>query len=126
MKTRRFKFVFFGPLAILLLSGAVLLLWNWLVPCIFGFAAINYWQALGLLVLARIFFGGFGGRRDFPFVGHHDHNPIREKWLKMTPEEREKYVKSRHFGHHPFGNRFFDRNDFETFGDKNEEPKKEG
>lgn len=35
-------------------------LWNWLMPDIFGLAVINYWQALGILLLAKIFFGGFG------------------------------------------------------------------
>lgn len=35
--------------------------WNWLVPPIFGWSEVTFWQALGLLVLARILFGGRGG-----------------------------------------------------------------
>ncbi|MEZ4810043.1 MAG: hypothetical protein R2819_06750 [Allomuricauda sp.] len=35
-------------------------LWNWLMPDLFGLGAINYWQALGIMVLAKLLFG-FGG-----------------------------------------------------------------
>jgi len=35
-------------------------LWNWLLPALFGFPAVTFWQALGLLLLCRILFGGFG------------------------------------------------------------------
>ena len=67
--------------------GYVLMsLWNWLVPPIIGWKAIDYWQALGLFVLARVIFG-FGGH------GRHMHWRARmaERWERMTPEEREKF-----------------------------------
>ena len=35
-------------------------LWNWLVPGIFALRRITFWEALGLLALCRILFGGFG------------------------------------------------------------------
>lgn len=35
-------------------------LWNWLIPELFGFKPIDFWQAVGLLALARILFGGLG------------------------------------------------------------------
>ena len=38
----------------------VMLLWNWLMPEIFGLKQLNYWQAWGLLVLCWILFKGFG------------------------------------------------------------------
>jgi hypothetical protein len=38
-------------------------LWNWLLPSIFGWRPITFWQALGMLALCRILFGGFGGQR---------------------------------------------------------------
>ena len=44
----------------------VLLLWNWLMPELFDLKTITYWQGFGLVLLAKILFGGFGG--------HHDHN----------------------------------------------------
>lgn len=40
---------------------AVMLLWNWLMPDLFGLQAISFWQAAGLLVLCKILFGGLGG-----------------------------------------------------------------
>jgi hypothetical protein len=39
----------------------VKLLWNWLMPSIFGLGTINYWQAFGIVILAKLIFGGTGG-----------------------------------------------------------------
>jgi hypothetical protein len=38
----------------------VMLLWNWLLPPLFGWREITFWQGLGLLALCRILFGGHG------------------------------------------------------------------
>ncbi|OIQ39125.1 MAG: hypothetical protein BM563_04755 [Bacteroidetes bacterium MedPE-SWsnd-G1] len=38
-------------------------LWNWLMPEIFDLTTITYWQAIGLLILAKFFFGGLGSER---------------------------------------------------------------
>jgi hypothetical protein len=38
----------------------VMLLWNWLMPEIFGLKRLTYWQAWGLLILSHILFKGFG------------------------------------------------------------------
>jgi hypothetical protein len=46
-------FVFVG-------GGIVMLLWNWLLPPIFGWPQITLPQGFGLLVLCRILFGGLG------------------------------------------------------------------
>jgi len=63
-------------------------LWNALIPAIFGLKVITFWQALGLLVLGKILFGGFhrhgGGGR-----GWKRH--MENRWATMTPEEREKF-----------------------------------
>jgi len=50
--------------AFLALFGAVTMwLWNWLMPTIFKLPEIGFWQAIGLLLLAQIFFkGGHAGR----------------------------------------------------------------
>jgi hypothetical protein len=90
---RRNKWIFFvAPLGIALfitIGGEVVMhLWNWLAPALFGWRTITIWQALGLLVLCRILFGGFGGHRS-------DRSNLRrrmdERWELMTPEEREKF-----------------------------------
>jgi hypothetical protein len=39
----------------------VQLLWNWLMPGIFGLGTIGYWQAFGLVILGKLIFGGIGG-----------------------------------------------------------------
>lgn len=40
----------------------VMLLWNWIVPDIFGLPKINYWQAWGLVLLSHILLKSWGGR----------------------------------------------------------------
>ena len=42
-------------------GGIVMLLWNWLLPRLFGWPEITLLQGFGLLALCRILFGGFGG-----------------------------------------------------------------
>ena len=69
-------FVFIG-------GQTVRLLWNWLLPQLFGVPQVTFWQALGLLALGRILFGGFG-----PHGGSGSH--YRRRWEAMTPEERER------------------------------------
>ena len=57
--------VIFGAIAIvalaLLFGYVVMLLWNWLIPAIFGLGVISFWQAVGVVILAKLLFGGFGG-----------------------------------------------------------------
>ena len=75
------------------IGAIVMLLWNWLMPVIFGLPVLSLWQALGLFVLTRILFGSFGfGRRGMPGRGG---NPVHEKWMHMTPEQRREFIKKR-------------------------------
>jgi hypothetical protein len=68
------------------IGGLVLmLLWNWLAPAIFGIKMITFWQAVGLLILCKILFGGVH-RRPRPFYGHHRH---WERWRKWHEEQSE-------------------------------------
>jgi len=85
---RAAKFLALAALAVTVFSIAVMSLWNWLMPALFGSRLITFWQALGLLVLARILFGRFGGG---PARGMHWRHRMRERWNQMTPEEREKF-----------------------------------
>ena len=50
-----------AALIALLLGYFVMLLWNWLMPTIFGIKTIDFWQAFGLMFLARMIFGSLGG-----------------------------------------------------------------
>ncbi len=91
-----FKILFFVLLGIgiaFLVGYIVMRLWNWLMPELFDLPMISYWQAVGVLVFAKIIFGfgsgdGPGGnkkskrgpnkgkcnplRRDFSEWKHYD------------------------------------------------------
>lgn len=60
--------VIFAALFALLFGWVVMLLWNWLMPGIFGIKALSYWQAFGVTVLAKVLFGCsfHGGHRGHP------------------------------------------------------------
>ncbi|MDB6158205.1 MAG: hypothetical protein JWO04_1911 [Gammaproteobacteria bacterium] len=75
------------PAFVAAVSFVVMLLWNALVPSLFAGPALGFWQAVGLLVLCRILFGGFRGH------GHRGwkHRAWRERWHRMTPEERDRF-----------------------------------
>jgi hypothetical protein len=92
---KRWKMIFIAPFAILAMvlfvaigGEIVMKLWNWLLPPLFGWHLITFWQALGLLVLCRVLFGGLGrhwsGRSNF-------RHRMRERCGHMTPEERERF-----------------------------------
>jgi hypothetical protein len=93
----RRKFFLFAPLAILAIAAFIVIggyvvmrLWNWLLPALFGWHMIGFWQALGILVLCRILFGRIGGRGFRPSFRRR----MYERWEQMTPEEREKFRQS--------------------------------
>ncbi len=92
----RKKWIILAPLALLAIplfiwigGELVMHLWNWLLPSLFGWRQITFWQAVGLLALCRILFGGVSGR------GLHRSNIRRriderigrrmdERWEQMT------------------------------------------
>jgi len=85
---RVLKIAVIGTLAIAVFGFVVMSLWNWLMPALFGLRLITFWQAIGLLILSKIFFGGFRGR---PGSRMHWKRRMIERWEHMTPEEREKF-----------------------------------
>jgi hypothetical protein len=92
----RKKWYWIAPLAIIaiplfiFIGGEIVMhLWNWLLPPLFGWRLITFWQALGLLLLCRILFGGLG--RGGP---RGPRGPRLRGCRKMTPEERERFRKA--------------------------------
>ena len=89
----RFLFPFFAPLLIFLLAAVVMGLWNATLPQLLSVNRIGYWQALGLFLLCRILFGGFGfkGRNGRFEGGRNGWEGWRGKWQNMTEEERANF-----------------------------------
>jgi hypothetical protein len=93
--TKGIKIILLVAIVGAIMTYAVMLLWNWLMPLTFGASMINFWEAAGLLVLAKILFGfgrGWGGGH---WGGHHRHyywkKKMEERLKNMTPEERDKF-----------------------------------
>jgi Ca2+/H+ antiporter, TMEM165/GDT1 family len=84
------KRAIFIPLAIVagvfIFGSLVMYLWNSILPAVLGVSVITFWQALGILVLSKILFGGFRGGHGHMHKGHEMHS----RWMHMNPEEREK------------------------------------
>lgn len=102
-KTRRIVgamigFLIFVPLLIFLFGEIVLYLWNHTVPALFHLSPLSsFWQALGLMILCWILFGGLRGIRAAG-MRHHGHrrdrwqqDRARDSWEAMSPEERDKF-----------------------------------
>ncbi|MGH2647439.1 MAG: hypothetical protein ACRDE8_07720 [Ginsengibacter sp.] len=88
---RIFMFVIFFIAAVIVFGAIVMGLWNAILPAVIGVKAITFVQALGILLLSKILFGGFG-RRGGWHGGHEQwRGKWREKWAGMTPEEKEKF-----------------------------------
>lgn len=85
---RGVKFALWGILFLALFGFVVMSLWNWLMPALFGWKVVSFWQAIGLVILSKILFGGFRGG---PGWGRHWRHRMMERWEQMTPEEREKF-----------------------------------
>src|ERR1700687_1041309 len=110
--TKLTRLMIMAPLAILgmviftFIGGeVVMLLWNWLAPTLFGLRLITFWQAIGLLALCRILFGGFGlgggghrnsRRRMEGRIRERMRERMAERWEQMTPEERKEFRHGMH------------------------------
>ena len=83
-------FILMGAVAILFITFIVMTLWNNILTQVLGVQIIDFGQALGILVLSKILFGGFrgGGWRG---RGRYWNTEMRNKWQSMTPEEKEKF-----------------------------------
>ncbi|MDR0660594.1 MAG: hypothetical protein LBG19_07310 [Prevotellaceae bacterium] len=91
------SFIFLAVVAAL--TAVVMLLWNAIIPAVIGWSVINYWQALGLMVLCRILFGGL--KRP---MGHHpatngmnrrEYHQFHEKLRGMSRDERRNFIRQR-------------------------------
>ena len=89
---RGLRFVLFATLFIAVAGFVTMSLWNWLVPVLFHGPVISLGQTYGLLLLSRILFGGFGGRKG-------GWAQRRRAWQQrmagrlehLSPEQKEKF-----------------------------------
>lgn len=83
----------FGTAAIFLFGFIVMNLWNAILPAVLHVGVISFWQALGILILCKILFGGFHGGRGRGPRGWGDkmRGNMREKWMNMSDQEREQF-----------------------------------
>jgi hypothetical protein len=83
-----------GILALIGFGYLVMFLWNQLIPVLFHGPQVTFWQAIGLLVLAKILLHGFGhhaGRHWNSGRYQYWRSRMEEKMASMTPEEKEKF-----------------------------------
>ena len=103
-----------------LFTFIVMSLWNGILPDVLGVKAITFKQALGILVLSKILFSGFGGfsRKREQFKNRFRQR-MMEKWEKMSPDEKQRFKeewKNKCGG--AWGRRFGERNFADNFPDE--------
>ena len=109
--TRIFIFIILFVTVPLLAGLGVEAIWNGIITDVCGFAAITYWQSVGLFLLGQLFSCGFVFPVMMLFGGMHAlmHNrgDWHRHWHGMTDEQRREFIERRRdfFGH---GNRFHD------------------
>jgi hypothetical protein len=94
---RGIGFLILCVLGLFLFGYITMRLWNGLIPQLFNGPVVTYWQAFGLLILAKILtWGGWRGRRSGGCCNHGRHGywkqRMDEKIANMSPEEREKFM----------------------------------
>lgn len=92
----RWKFALIFAVIVLVKGALVMALWNALIPDLFHGPIVNFYQALGLVVLAKLLTGVRGMHR---FDHHrHDHwrKHLKSHWEALSDEEREKLREKMH------------------------------
>lgn len=82
-------FVILFFVAIAVFGYVVMGLWNWLIPTLFSGPVITFWQAIGILVLSKILFGGFGHGHNKNSKCDHQHDEWKEKIHEKFKDETE-------------------------------------
>ena len=82
-----FGFVILGVIGVaflaLLFGYIVMLLWNWLMPVLFGLTTITFLQAVGIVILARLIFGGFKHGKSET----ERHKPVKNRFFDRWKDE---------------------------------------
>jgi hypothetical protein len=90
-RAKRFFMILLFVFAVLVPLGFIIMaLWNNILAAVVHVGLINFWQALGLFLLGKILFGGFPGGYRGRGMKSDFREKMKEKWSRMSPEEREK------------------------------------
>ena len=102
MRNRNKKWMAFIPVLIIAavfgFGWLVMFLWNKALVPATNFHVISFWQAIGILLLSKILFSGFGGK------GKHRGGPAwKQNWSNMTDEEKARFKQEwwKRCGHYP-------------------------
>lgn len=85
------KFCVAAAFFVTVATFATMYLWNWLVPGLFHGPFLSFSQALGLLVLSRIFTGGFWRGGNGFAQGRAWKRRIEQRMATLSPDEREQF-----------------------------------
>ena len=89
---RLLRVVLFVALAFAAGGAIVMVLWNYLVPALFGGPVVRFGQAVALAVLSRLLFGRFGPGFGAAFhPGMTWRGRMMDRWSQMTPEEQQRW-----------------------------------
>jgi len=96
------RYFVIGVFGLAALTALIFFLWNWLVPAIFNGPVITFWQAVGILILSKILFSGFGRPRSHSSGYPHSdwRKRFEEKMKNMSDEEKERFKGK--FRHRPY------------------------
>jgi hypothetical protein len=90
--------VFIAAAFALVVGALVMVLWNWLMPAIFGLTTIGYWQGFGLVLIAKLLFGGVGHMG----MGPGGHKGPKNEWrgrYEARDGRRAEWKSWRGYGH---------------------------
>lgn len=85
-RKRIFLVILLGIGGLFAFSALVMWLWNAILPDLINVGTLTLWKAMGLLVLSKILFSGFGGGK-----GKWGRRYQQEHWANMSAEEKEKF-----------------------------------
>ena len=91
------KFILLAAVGLGAFGAIVMLLWNAVIPELFGGPAITFWQAAALLLLSHILLRGWSPWRHTNGWKHDRwHHRFEKKLADMTPEDRERSKQNWH------------------------------
>ncbi len=74
-------------------SALVMLLWNVLIPQITNWSEINFWQALGLLVLSRLLLGNWNQIKSHIRERCDDGESTHEMISHLSRKQKHEYIR---------------------------------